>query len=244
MASSSADFGLASLMADKPAPSAAPPPAAAAAKKAAAIDKLVAQAEKKQAQAKPLSKEATKYAMESMLASGGIEAELEGAHKSDGENAKIYWKIQAYKRAFKDRLQFNTRVTRDSPTAVLQKELESVQNQLAHRNSVSSMKELYIVGGESLGTLLAMYNPTDFNVKGMGKAWHKWVEEDKMMDDEITEMAIKWGDYISQGPEIRSLIKLYQFVRLLDIENRKGKAMLATEQVVVDKHVRHIFDDI
>lgn len=168
---------------------------------------------------KPLTKEATAYAMEKM----GDVTKVASPKYSEADLAKMYWDIQAYKRAFKDRVTFSTRVTRESPGDVMKKELESITSQLNMRNGEVVMKRMWNSAGTLLGMALASYNPTPYDVTGFNREWHNSMSAG-FFDDEITELSIKWSNWISQGPEIRALMKIVEVMRICDARNRGARA--------------------
>lgn len=203
---------LSSLLASRPS---SPGPSPKSPKKGVSFEDKEKKAFEKAA-ARPLTKEATAHVMDSMGEALQNPDKLAG---SLADNAKLYWKIQAYKRAFKDRLAFNNRVSRESPTSALSKELESIESQLNARNGHAAMEQLFSIGGDVLGMAFSTYNPTSYDVTNLPQKWNKAMAEG-YWEDEIVELSIKWGDWLSQGPEMRTLIKAINLLRVLDSENR------------------------
>lgn len=165
---------------------------------------------------RPLSMEAAQAAMDTMQDTINDPA---NAHGNEKDRASVYWMIQNYKRAFKDTISFNNRVTRDSPLPVMKKELESVQNQIGARNSKRSLVNLTEMMVEGIEYGSNFYNPTSYQFKGLAKAWKDAVKHGHM-EEELTELSIKYGDWLSQGPELRFIMGFWQVARAVGELNK------------------------
>jgi hypothetical protein len=190
---------LAGLSASKPAPST---PKKGILKSPAASPKPAPRA----AANKPLSKNATDYALKAMTT------------RKDTDDPKqclrVWGQIQGYQMNFRDReLQYNPNIGPNSALADLQGELESIQNQMSNEKSIEAIKHIYcaIIGLFSQTTLV--FNPLDLKIQSLPQVTKQKVFNDGFLNQELTELSILYPELCRPGPLLSVFLQTLTLIR-------------------------------
>ena len=158
---------------------------------------------------KPLSKEASGHVMTAMketLETGKSGPDL------DEERLKVYNQIQNYKNSsFKNRVLFNKRVNLESDLKSLQRELQSIKNQINAQNAKKTMLGLNELLLNTIASTEFIWNKGRNTLKDLPTIGKQHFA-DGYCDEEITELSIKYADWLAQGPEVRYLLGLWQLI--------------------------------
>lgn len=158
------------------------------------------------AASKPLSKEATQYALSA----------LNPRKKEDDPQkcAKVWGQIEGYKRNFKHlNLAFNQRVTADSCLADLNGELLNIQNQMGDSKAVDTIRHLYCTLLDLFAKTTVVANPLDLKIQTLPQKAKTRVFNDGFLSQELTELSILYPEICRPGPLLTVFLQTLTLIR-------------------------------
>lgn len=192
---------LARLRADRPISQ--PPPPAAAPKAPA-----------RSAPVKPLGKKAAQWAAESFAKQPTDPA------KEQQSQAKLWNQIMGYRRNWPD-LDHNKKVNADSPSAVMAREISSVQAQKGDERAIANAQLIYVMALNCAPNIASVWNPVvpypmqlQLEPSKVRKESQRMVYQEGFMRDELTEITILYPWLFRPGPEMRLLVGSFQFLQM------------------------------